>query len=90
MYTPESPAKPLCFPVTKMVRYRAKKYGRLSGEHAMIKELQNGPITCGIACSDGFTYNYTAGIFHDKSNFSNIDHDIEVAIFLSIMPHEFP
>jgi len=78
MYTPESPHKPLCFPVTKVVRYRAKSYGHLQGEHAMMKELLNGPITCGISCSNGFTYNYTAGIYNDTTGFMDLDHDVEV------------
>nr|AIG56166.1 secreted protein [Achlya hypogyna] len=78
MYTPESPKVAQCFPVTKMVRYRAKEYGSLQGEHAMMKELLNGPITCGIACSDGFSYNYSAGIFNDTTGFMDIDHDVEI------------
>ncbi|KAJ0394602.1 hypothetical protein P43SY_003345 [Pythium insidiosum] len=78
MYTPDSPTKPLCFPVTKVVRYRAKRYGHIVGEHAMMKELLKGPITCGIACSDGFTYGYKAGIYEDKTGFMDIDHDVEV------------
>ncbi|OQS06233.1 cathepsin B, cysteine protease family C01A [Thraustotheca clavata] len=78
MYTPESPKVPLCFPVTKMVRYRAKSYGNIIGEHAMMKELLNGPITCGIACSDGFSYNYSAGIFNDTTGFMDLDHDVEI------------
>jgi len=78
MYTPKSPHKPLCFPVTKMVRYRAKEFGNLRGEHAMMKELLNGPITCGIACSLSFTYNYSAGIHNDTTGFMDIDHDVEV------------
>lgn len=78
MYTPESPHKATCFPVTKVVRYRAKRFGHLAGEHAMIKELANGPITCGIACSDGFTYGYKAGIYEDTTGFMDIDHDVEI------------
>jgi cathepsin X len=79
MYTPQSKQKALCFPVTKMVRYRAKKYGHLSGELAMMKEiLRGGPITCGVACSNEFTYEYKAGILEDKTGFMDIDHDVEV------------
>ncbi|KAG7384502.1 hypothetical protein PHYPSEUDO_002554 [Phytophthora pseudosyringae] len=76
--TPDHPQGPHCFPVKTVVRYRAKEYGRVSGEHAMMKELLNGPITCGVACSDEFTFNYSAGVFHDKSGFLDIDHDVEV------------
>ncbi|DAZ93755.1 TPA: hypothetical protein N0F65_000598 [Lagenidium giganteum] len=78
MYTPQSPHKAECFPVTKMVRYRAKRYGRLVGEHAIMKELRNGPVTCGIACSNDFTYNYKAGIVNDTTGFMDIDHDVEI------------
>ncbi|GMF38363.1 unnamed protein product [Phytophthora fragariaefolia] len=79
MYTPESKTVPQCFPVTKMVRYRAKSHGHLAGELAMMKEIQRGgPITCGIACSDEFTYEYKAGILEDKTGFMDIDHDVEI------------
>ncbi|TDH65846.1 hypothetical protein CCR75_001356 [Bremia lactucae] len=79
MYTPESRTAPVCFPVTKMVRYRAKSYGHLSGELAMMKELmKGGPITCGIACSYEFNYEYKAGILEDKTGFLDLDHDVEV------------
>ncbi|ETV95852.1 hypothetical protein H310_10895 [Aphanomyces invadans] len=78
MKTPESPDVPVCFPVTNVVRYRAKTYGRIVGEDAMLEELQRGPITCGIACSKEFDWNYTAGIFWDKTNFTDVDHDVEI------------
>ena len=44
----------------------------------MMKELLKGPITCGIACSPEFDKNYSAGVFEDKTNFLDIDHDVEV------------
>lgn len=79
MYTPESRKVPQCFPVTKMVRYRAKSYGHLSGELAMMKEImKGGPITCGIACSYEFTHEYKAGILEDKTGFMDLDHDVEI------------
>ncbi|KAF0687342.1 Aste57867_20909 [Aphanomyces stellatus] len=78
MKTPESPNEPVCFPVTKVVRYRAKRYWRFSGEHAMLKELQKGPITCGLAVSPAFVANYSAGIFRDTTNFTFLDHDVEI------------
>ncbi|KAF1794255.1 Peptidase C1A [Phytophthora cactorum] len=59
--------------------YRAKSHGHLSGELAMMKEImKDGPITCGIACSEEFTYKYKAGILEDKTGFMDIDHDVEV------------
>ncbi|OQR90999.1 cathepsin B, cysteine protease family C01A [Achlya hypogyna] len=78
MKTPENLTAPHCFPVTKMVRYRAKEYARIAGEHAMMKELLNGPITCGIACSPQFINDYSAGVLHDTSNFTHINHDVEI------------
>jgi hypothetical protein len=69
---------PSCFPVKKVVRYRAREFGRISGEHAIMKELLNGPVTCGIACSPEFTYNYSAGVFEDTTGFLDIDHDVEI------------
>ena len=52
---------PKCFPVTKVVRYRAVEYGVIRGEHDMMKELLKGPITCGIACNPEFSFKYTSG-----------------------------
>ncbi|KAG9406792.1 hypothetical protein AC1031_003117 [Aphanomyces cochlioides] len=77
MKTPTSET-PVCFPVTKVVRYRAKAYWRFSGEYAMMKELLKGPITCGMACSNEFDFNYSAGIFRDTINYSVVDHDVEI------------
>jgi cathepsin X len=76
--TPDHPKGPHCFPVKTVVRYRAKEYGHVAGEHAMMKELLNGPITCGIACSDEFTFNYSASVFRDDTGFLYIVHDVEV------------
>jgi hypothetical protein len=44
----------------------------------MLRELQNGPIVCGIACSPEFNYNYSSGIMEDTTNFLDVDHDVEV------------
>lgn len=44
----------------------------------MIKELQNGPITCGIACNEAFSWNYSAGIMNDTTGFMELDHDVEI------------
>ncbi|RLO14029.1 hypothetical protein DYB28_007325 [Aphanomyces astaci] len=78
MYTNDSPVTPVCFPVTKVVRYRATAYGFVQGEAAMMKELLNGPITCGISASIDFMDNYTAGIYADRSNAVDLDHDVEI------------
>ena len=55
---------PRCFPVTKVVRYRAVKYGIVRGEYDMMKELLNGPITCGIACNPEFSFKYSSGMLY--------------------------
>ena len=60
-YEPGNMITPKCFPVTKVVRYRAVEYGVIRGEHDMMKELINGPITCGIACNPEFSFHYTSG-----------------------------
>lgn len=44
----------------------------------MMKQLLRGPITCGIACTDEFDKEYSAGVFEDKTNFTDVDHDVEV------------
>lgn len=77
-YEPGNFITPKCFPVTKVIRYRAIEYGRISGEYEMMKELANGPITCGMSCSNEFSFEYSAGIFEDKTNFMEIDHDVEI------------
>ncbi|ETW09396.1 hypothetical protein, variant 2 [Aphanomyces invadans] len=78
MYTTESPATPVCFAVTKVVRYKVTEYGFIRGEDAMMAELLNGPITCGIAAAIDFMENYTAGIYIDRSNAVDLDHDVEI------------
>jgi len=68
-----------CWPVKTFTKYRAKRWGRVVGEVAMMKEIyKRGPITCGISCPDGFTYDYREGVFEDKTNNRDVDHDIEV------------
>ncbi|CCI45246.1 unnamed protein product [Albugo candida] len=44
----------------------------------MIKELQNGPIICGIACNKAFTLIYSAGIMNDTTGCMELDHDVEI------------
>jgi len=44
----------------------------------MSEILARGPITCGIAVDDEFCFKYTKGVWHDKNNSSDIDHDVEV------------
>lgn len=43
----------------------------------MLNELQNGPITCGIALSESFS-NYSSGIFEETSQNTHIQQEIVV------------
>lgn len=72
-----NPPHPECWAVPSFTRYRAKKWGHVKGELAMMKEIYNhGPITCGISCPEDFTYGYRAGVLQDTSGDRDIDHDI--------------
>lgn len=44
----------------------------------MSEIIQRGPITCSIACPNDFVFNYHGGVFVDKTNNTDVDHDIEV------------
>lgn len=59
--------------------YKVDAFGYLGGgEDKMMQEIyQRGPISCGIAVTDEFL-NYTGGIFEDKTNATDIDHDISI------------
>ncbi|KAF8056242.1 cpz-1 [Scenedesmus sp. PABB004] len=73
-----------CWGIKKPVMYNITAYGKLEpGAEAMQAEiLARGPITCGIACPDDFTYAYHSGkrggVYVDKSGDTELDHDIEV------------
>ena len=61
--------------------YGADEYGHVKGEQAMMQEIyQRGPIACGVAVPDALE-NYTSGIFIDKTNDTDIVHDISVVGF---------
>ena len=49
-----------------------------SGAGMMSEIMQRGPITCSIACPDDFIFNYTGGVWTDRNNASDVDHDVEV------------
>ena len=66
-----------CAPVEKYEAYHIEEYGSIKGEEQMIAELQRGPITCGVAVTNGFE-DYRGGIFHDMTNDTNIVHSISV------------
>ena len=61
------------------------EYGDVEGtnnqeqEYNMMAEIYHrGPIACGIAVTDDLYLNYTGGVYYDKTNDTNIVHDISV------------
>eukprot|EP00825_Cyclidium_porcatum_P042994 TRINITY_DN5_c0_g1_i5.p1 TRINITY_DN5_c0_g1~~TRINITY_DN5_c0_g1_i5.p1 ORF type:complete len:209 (+),score=37.09 TRINITY_DN5_c0_g1_i5:271-897(+) len=58
--------------------YRVDQYGFVNGSDQMMNEIyQRGPITCSLDATQEF-YNYTGGIFIDKSGSLNLDHAISL------------
>lgn len=69
----------VCWPVTNFTRYWVKEYGNLKGEAQMMSEIQaRGPITCGIAVTPDFAFNYFGGIYKDTTGNMDSNHDVEV------------
>jgi len=66
-----------CAPVADYDAHHIDQYGSIKGEQQMIAELQRGPITCGVAVTDGFEA-YRGGIFRDNTSDTNIVHSISV------------
>ena len=59
--------------------YQVKDYGKVSGEQAMMEEIyKHGPIACTIAYPDDFKYDYTGGIYEDKSGALNLVHSLTI------------
>uniref|UniRef100_A0A7S3NSC1 Peptidase C1A papain C-terminal domain-containing protein n=1 Tax=Euplotes crassus TaxID=5936 RepID=A0A7S3NSC1_EUPCR len=68
-----------CFIPDTYKTYKVAQFGRISGEKDMMAEIaQNGPITCAIDATDELYYNYTGGIFEDKTGASDLNHGISV------------
>ncbi|CAI4227429.1 unnamed protein product [Auanema sp. JU1783] len=58
-----------CFAVQNYTRYYVKEYGPIKGRDAMMAEIQKGgPIPCGIGATKPFEYNYTSGVYSEKSD----------------------
>jgi hypothetical protein len=75
------PAVNKCWAVKNFTRYRVKEYGRLPSkdEKAIMSEIYaRGPVTCGFATNDDFDYEYYGGVYIDKRNSTEMDHDVEV------------
>lgn len=64
-----------CHAVTPQ-RVYVSNYGPVSGVDAMKKELQNGPIGCGVAVTEKFEA-YTGGIYEEET-FTGINHEISL------------
>jgi len=58
-------------------RYYVKSYYSISGATAMMAELQNGPISCGVHATDEFE-KYSSGIYSEYVRFPLINHEISV------------
>eukprot|EP00741_Cyanophora_paradoxa_P024034 tig00021721_g23209.t1 len=64
-------------------KWYVKHYGRIPtmNTHAMKAEiLANGPIICGMECTDNFEYNYAGGVYAEKTEWSVEDYDHDVAV----------
>lgn len=69
-----------CWPIKSPVKYYLTSWGQVDkGVDAMMSEIYHrGPITCGMACPEDFTWNYKGGIYRDTSGDTELDHDVEV------------
>jgi cathepsin X len=56
-------------------KWYIEDFGLISGEEAMLNELQRGPIACNIAANEALR-NYTGGIFEDATGYMKINHVI--------------
>ncbi|EYC21789.1 hypothetical protein Y032_0018g3533 [Ancylostoma ceylanicum] len=58
-----------CFAVTNYTRHYITEYGPVSGRENMMAEIKKGgPIACSIGCTPEFDYNYTGGVYKQKSS----------------------
>jgi len=58
-----------CDPIQNYTRYYIKDYGSINGREKMMAEIHNrGPIACSIGCTPQFDFNYTSGIYQEKSD----------------------
>jgi cathepsin X len=58
-------------------KWHISEYGIVSGEEDMIRELQRGPIACGIDANQALD-DYTGGIFEDTTGALDINHIVSV------------
>uniref|UniRef100_A0A1I7YQS6 cathepsin X n=1 Tax=Steinernema glaseri TaxID=37863 RepID=A0A1I7YQS6_9BILA len=58
-----------CFAIQNYTRYYIKDWGKVSGRENMMAEIhRGGPIACTIGATPKFEYNYTSGVYSEKSN----------------------
>jgi cathepsin X len=70
---------PDCFVPNSYNIYQVEEYAEVTGEQAMMQEIyERGPIVCGISVPDDLFLHYTGGIYQDKTNNTEIVHDIAV------------
>jgi len=68
-----------CFIPDEYPVYKAKEFGSVSGEEAMMQEIyQRGPIACGTAVTEDLEANYTGGVYCDESGDMEIVHDVSI------------
>lgn len=74
-----------CTTPEKFYRFRVDEYGDVEGdtpkeqEYNMMAEIYHrGTIACGLAVTEDLYHNYTGGIYYDKTNNTDVDHDISV------------
>lgn len=72
--------KDVCWGIHTPILYYVSEFGRVEepGELAMLNELARGPITCSLATPDDFDFGYHRGVYVDRYNASDVDHDVEV------------
>jgi cathepsin X len=63
-----------CVEIVNYPNVTISEYGSIRGSNAMLKQLQLGPIACGIDAEP--LLNYTGGVINDKGK--SIDHVIEI------------
>lgn len=67
-----------CFAQPSYDSYGVSEFGLVNRTENMMAEIHaRGPITCGVAVTEELL-KYRGGVFHDKTNATDIDHAISV------------
>eukprot|EP01135_Chromosphaera_perkinsii_P002822 Nk52_evm12s228 gene=Nk52_evmTU12s228 len=72
--------KHICWPIKSFTRYFVTDYGKITGgEQAIMSEIHaRGPVVCSLATTHHFDYEYRGGVYIDKTNATDVNHDVEV------------